>query len=111
MDMNYDFTTIVDRTGTGSEKWNAMKNMCPDVPAGIVPFSVADMEFLPPPQLVKGLQDYLGEAIYGYTCATDGYYDAVIRWMERRHAFTVQKDWIVQTAGVVPCLLYTSRCV
>lgn len=102
--MSYDFTTIVDRTGTGSEKWNAMKKLCPDVPAGTVPFSVADMEFLPPPQLVKGLQDYLGEAVYGYTCATDSYYDAIIRWMERRHAFTVQKEWIVQTAGVVPAL-------
>ena len=39
----YDFTTRVDRRGTGSSKWDAMLRSCPDVPEGVVPLSTADM--------------------------------------------------------------------
>ncbi len=41
--MPYDFTTWTDRRNSGSEKWNDMLRICPDVPAGVVPLSVADM--------------------------------------------------------------------
>ena len=42
--MTYDFTTLPDRWDTGAEKYELMKARCPDVPRGIVPFSVADMD-------------------------------------------------------------------
>ena len=57
--MQYDFTTLIDRTGTGSEKWNLMRQICPQAPAGIVPLSVADMELKNPPEIIEGLKDYL----------------------------------------------------
>lgn len=41
--MKYDFETLVSRKNTGSGKWNSMYAANPDVPEGIVPFSVADM--------------------------------------------------------------------
>ena len=56
--MKYDFTTLIDRTGTGSGKWDGMRRRNPDVPAGIVPFSVADMELKNPPE-IKGETDML----------------------------------------------------
>ena len=42
--MNYDFETLVDRTGTGSWKWDAMLREYPETPRGTVPFSTADMD-------------------------------------------------------------------
>ena len=99
--MKYDFTTLVDRSNMGSFKWNGMKRLYPDVPSGIVPFSVADMELKNPPEVIEGLKKYLDEAILGYTGPTDAYYDAVISWMKRRHNWDIKKEWFVTTTGVV----------
>lgn len=104
--MKYDFETLVSRKNTGSGKWNSMYAANPDVPEGIVPFSVADMEFKNAPQIAEGVSRYLKESVMGYTYATDAYYDAVIGWMKRRHQWDVKKEWIVEYPGVVPALYH-----
>ena len=102
--MQYDFTTWVDRSHSGSEKWNDMRRICPDVPAGIVPLSVADMELKNPPPIIEGLKEYLDQVILGYTEATDDYYTAVQNWMEKHHGFRPPRDWFVESPGVVPAI-------
>ena len=102
--MSYDFTTLVDRTGMGAEKWEGMYRTNPNVPAGTVPLSVADMELKNPPELLEGLKEYLETSIWGYTGPTESYYKAVQNWMQRRHGFTPPKEWFVLTPGVVPAL-------
>lgn len=99
----YDFETLVSRKKLGSAKWNLVKEDKNSIDE-IVPFSVADMEFKNAPEIVKGLKEYADEAIYGYTEATDAYYDAVCGWMKKKHDYAVEKEWIVKTAGVVPAL-------
>ena len=34
----------------------------------------------------------------------DSYYKAVTDWFGRRHGWTIQKDWIIYTSGVVPAI-------
>lgn len=85
----------------GSSKWNQMIEWNPNTAPGVIPFSVADMELKHPPELIEGLKSYLDEAILGYTAATPAYYEAVCGWMERRHSWKVDKDWIVFTPGIV----------
>ncbi len=102
--MKYDFETLVNRTGTGSEKWEMMRQEMPDIPSDIVPFSIADMEFKPAPELIEGLKEYLDQAVLGYTGATDAYYNAVIHFMENHHGFSPKREWIVEIAGIVPAL-------
>lgn len=104
--MKYDFETMVSRRNTGSSKWDGMYVLNPDVPDGIVPFSVADMEFKNAPQIAEGIAEYLKNSIMGYTFATDTYYDAVIGWMKRRHQWDIKKEWIVEYPGVVPALYH-----
>lgn len=104
--MKYDFETILSRKGTGSGKWNTMYKKNPQVPDGIIPFSVADMELKNAPQISEGLGEYLKQSVLGYTYATDAYYDAVIGWMKRRHHWEIQKDWIVEYPGVIPALYH-----
>ena len=41
--MQYDFETLVDRSGHGSGKWDEMRRKKPELSEGIVPLSVADM--------------------------------------------------------------------
>lgn len=99
--MKYDFTTVVNRKGTGASKWNLMYEQNPNTPDGIVPFSVADMELKNPPEIVEGLKEYIDKTILGYTNPTDAFYEAVESWMLRRHNWQVEKDWLVYTPGVV----------
>ncbi len=102
--MQYDFETIVDRSSCGAFKWMDMYRQNPKVDKGIVPLSVADMEFVNAPEITEGLKSYLDTHVLGYNGPTDAYYQSVIRWMDRRHGFTVKREWIVTAPGVVPAL-------
>lgn len=108
--MNYDFETVVDRYGTGSYKYDAVVEINPKAAEEkIVPFTVADMEVKTAPEIVDGLKKYVDEKILGYTGPTKEYYDAVINWMEKRHHWTIEKDWIINTPGVVGALFNSVR--
>jgi putative C-S lyase len=97
----YDFTTRVDRSGSGSDKWDSMLQKNPALGKGIVPLSVADMEFKTVPEITAGLRDFLDGLILGYTGPTERYYDAVRLWMKSRHSWDIKDEWIVNTNGVV----------
>jgi len=100
--MNYDFDTIIDRSGTSSSKWDRRKEDVeePDV----LPMWVADMDFVSPPSVVEALRQRVEHGIYGYTERTDSYYEALTSWMKRRFGWDIQKEWIVYTPGVVVAL-------
>ncbi len=95
--MKYDFTSVPDRSGCGSSKWNTEKNSSVDA----VPLSVADMEFPTAEPIRNALSELALTKILGYTDPTDEYFDSVISWMDRRHNFKIEKDWIITTPGVV----------
>ncbi|MDY6248736.1 MAG: PatB family C-S lyase, partial [Prevotella sp.] len=42
--------------------------------------------------------------VFGYATVQNSYYEAVIRWFERRHNWTIQREWIQYTTGVVPAV-------
>lgn len=107
--MTYDFTARVNRAGSGSLKWEAMYAANPETDPAVVPLSVADMEFKMPPELTTGLKRYLDNAVLGYTGATAAYKTAVRDWMQRRHNWSIETDWIVPGAGVVPAIYNAVR--
>ncbi len=109
--IKYDFETIVDRSNTGSDKWDQMKRLNPQVSRGVVPFSVADMEFKTPPEIVEGLKRYLDSSILGYTQPTASYLDAVCSWMKRRHDWAIEREWIVGSPGVVSALFLAVKAL
>lgn len=99
--MKYDFTTRVNRDNMGSSKWNQMYKLNPNVSEGVIPLSVADMEFKNSPGVVEGLKSFLDEAVLGYTGAYDAFLQAVIDWQKKRHNWDIKPEWIVNTQGVV----------
>jgi aminotransferase/cystathionine beta-lyase len=107
----YDFETTVDRTGTGAAKWEHMRTANPDVPAGISPFSVADLDLKLAPEIIDGLHEHLQDAVLGYTMATDDYWDAVTGWFQTRHGWTVDREHILLAPGVVPAFNTAVRAV
>ena len=98
--MKYDFTSVPDRTGCGSSKWDC----APGASVDRVPLSVADMEFPTAPEIKDEIKKLIDNSILGYTHATADYLASVCSWMKKRHDFDVQKEWIVNTPGVVNAL-------
>ncbi len=106
----YDFNTVINRRNQGSIKWKDMYDKNPDVGDFVVPLSVADMELKNPPEITEGLKEYLDDVVLGYTTATDEYRQAVVDFMKRRHDFHIEKDWIVNSGGVVPAIFSAIQC-
>ena len=103
----YDFDEIVDRSNTSSEKWDFLKETFGY--DDVLPLWVADMDFLSPPQVIDALVKRAKHGVYGYTGLTDSYYDSVIRWYERRYKWSIRKEWIVFTPGVIPAVDFAIR--
>lgn len=103
--MKYDFETIINRSYSGSSKWNIMKETNPDVSNNIIPLSVADIDIPLAPEIKEGLIAFLNNNIVlGYTNPTDRYYQAVKNWMFNKHGYEIKKDWTVISNGIVPAL-------
>lgn len=94
----------VDRTGTGSNKWEAMAKLCVKETTGIFPFSVADNDLPMAEALREGLIEHLQTAVLGYTGMTPAYRQAVIQWMANHHQWPIEPSWILTSPGVVTAL-------
>ncbi|MDR2053721.1 MAG: pyridoxal phosphate-dependent aminotransferase [Treponema sp.] len=102
--MKYDFTTRLNRKGSGSSKWEAMYRKKADVSPEIIPLSVADMEFPVPPEIALGLKDFLDHSVLGYAVSTPAYSQTVVNWMKKRRGWEVREEWITQAPGVISAL-------
>jgi cystathionine beta-lyase len=101
----FDFDTPVDRSNTGSEKW--------DKYAGreIIPLWVADMDFRSPPPVIAALQERVAHGVFGYTHPTTGVIAAVLEHLQRDFGWQVDADWLVWLPGLVCGLNVLSRAV
>lgn len=99
--MKYDFEKVIRREDSGSFKWNEIKQTLGRFPEGVIPFSVADMEFDMVPEVREGLKRFLDENVLGYAVMTDAYRQEVVSWEERRHGWKIQPEWIRDTPGVI----------
>jgi len=95
------FDEIIDRRGTHCAKWDKMEALY-GVPRdeGIAMW-VADMDFRPPQVIrdaVSAMQDH---GVYGYFGDDSKYLGAIQWWMENRHGWHVDADWIFTTHGLV----------
>ncbi|MBI3948423.1 MAG: pyridoxal phosphate-dependent aminotransferase [Armatimonadetes bacterium] len=100
--MRFDFDRIIDRTGTGSLKWDRLDARFGAT--GILPLWVADMDFESPPEVVAALVRRAQHGVYGYTTPMPEYYQAVTDWFARRHFWRIAPEWIVTATGIVPAL-------
>ncbi len=95
------FDEIIDRRDTHCAKWDKME-LVYGVPrdSGIAMW-VADMDFRPPSVIQEALQRYLDHGVYGYFGDDSDYLGAIQWWMQNRHNWTVQPEWIFTTHGLV----------
>ena len=110
----YNFDEIVDRRGTGCVKWDEQPPtqstyfLPSQGGAGgeslLIPLWVADMDFKAAPAIREAVRKRAEHGVFGYTVVEDDYYDAVISWFQRRHQWTIRREEILYTTGVVPAM-------
>ncbi len=92
----------VCRKGTCSAKWNA--HHLRQIPDDAIPLWVADMDFPVPPQVTEAIRKRTEHEIFGYSLVRDCYRDSIVGWMERRHNWQLEPNWIIAVPGVVPAI-------
>ena len=104
--MTCNFDKPTQRRGTGSYKWDHEFRCRDGQPVGddLLPMWVADMDFETAPCITEALQARVAHGIFGYTQVPESYYDAVVNWFSRRHRWTIRREWIQYTSGVIPAL-------
>ncbi|WP_040286323.1 MalY/PatB family protein [Sporosarcina koreensis] len=100
--MKHDFDTVIDRMKTSSVKWDGAEALFGA--KDLLPLWVADMDFKVPEAVSKAVEAKAAHGIFGYTTRDDGYYDSIISWMKTRHNWTVEREWICHSPGVVTAL-------
>jgi cystathionine beta-lyase len=97
--MPYNFDEIINRKNTQCVKYDAMEAFLGVKDA--IPMWVADMDFKTPPFIIDAIKRRLEHEILGYSIRSEGFYQSIIHWLQKRHGWAVQKEWISFSPGVV----------
>ncbi|MDP3212106.1 MalY/PatB family protein [Methylotenera sp.] len=100
--MQQDFDQLVSRDHSNSLKYDGRQAMFGQ--DDVIPLWVADMDFASPPAVSDALLQRASHPIYGYSIFPESTYQALIDWLERRHGWRVERDWLLMCPGVVPSL-------
>lgn len=95
----YNFDEIIDRSGSGDLKHEALlprwgRN-------DLLPLWVADMDFATPDFVVDALKARLSHPIFGYTIEPADYRPTIIDWNESHHGWKIKPEWISFIPGIV----------
>ena len=67
----------------------------------LIPMWVADMDFRSPPAVNDAIRDLVDHGVHGYFGDDAAMKDAVAGWLETRHGWRPQTDWISAVHGLV----------
>jgi cystathionine beta-lyase len=110
-----DFDKPRERRATRSIKWSLGESdgtlvdyppagAQPPQQADLLPMWLADMDFPTAPAVIAALHERVEHGIFGYTGLDDAFYDAIVGWTQRRQGWTIDRDWVVTTSGVMPAI-------
>lgn len=96
--MTFNFDQVVSRRGSNSYKWDSNADQY------VLPMWVADMDFQTAPSVISALETRAQHGMFGYTKVPEAYFEALISWFQRRYQFTMPREAVLFTMGVVPAL-------
>ncbi|MFJ5138164.1 MalY/PatB family protein [Streptomyces sp. NPDC088707] len=96
----YDFDREIDRRGTWSVQWDGIADRfgVPD----LLPFTISDMDFASPPEVLAALRDRVDHGVFGYTDWRLGEFREAIRhWYATRYGAEIDPDTLVYAPSVL----------
>lgn len=97
--MTYNFDKFPNRNNTNCYKHDALNKFFDA--DDITPLWVADADFEAPDFITDAIIRRANNQVYGYTFFSDSFFESAINWMQKRHGFAIEKEWISITPGVV----------
>nr|WP_321397596.1 MalY/PatB family protein [uncultured Desulfobacter sp.] len=109
---SWNFDQIIDRSNTGSTKWESsvLEQKFGKGRGNLLPLWVADMDFTCPDVIFDAMEQRLAHRIFGYSLNDSRHNEALINWFGRRHEWQIQSDSLVNTPGIVPAVNYLIQC-
>ena len=104
MSMKYDFTTILNREGTGAIAVSKIPFDNATIKEGFskIPMWVADMNYATAPSVIEAIQNRLAHPVFGYFDIKDAYSESIIEWQKTRNGVTdISKEAIDYENGVL----------
>lgn len=105
---HYNFDEIIERRGTDCVKFDQLEQRFGN--ADLIPLWVADMDFRTPDFIVEALKKRCEHEIFGYTYASETYYESIINWVHYKHNWKIQKEWISYIPGIVKGIAFALHC-
>lgn len=96
------FDEVHDRKNTRSIKWDMLDVVFQS--KDVLPMWVADMDFKAPKEVNDALIKRAEHGIYGYTMIDNDVTDAIVNWIERRHNWNIDREWLSFSPGVITSL-------
>ncbi|MHC5250153.1 MalY/PatB family protein [Enterococcus sp. LJL90] len=97
-----DFNQVINRKQTNSVKWDRIAETYQE--EDLLPLWVADMDFFSPAFVTDAFRKFLDTGVLGYSEPSDSLYQAIIDWQQTQHDFTVAREDILFSVGVVPSI-------
>lgn len=98
------FDILKERKNTNSIKWDFVNFMYPNLNHEVLPLWVADMDFECCDSIVNSLKERTESKIYGYSSFDDEYYNIIIKWISKKYGYSINKNEIFYSPGIVPAL-------
>ena len=102
--MKYNFDELIDRRNTGAVKTDLCKKMFGT--NDLIPLWVADMDFRTPDFIIDAINNRCKHPILGYTVPDEEYFNSIIRWIDARHGWKLERNWLGFLPGIVPGLAF-----
>lgn len=95
-----DFNTIIDRRGTNSSKWDKMEQLFGVSSTDGLAMWTADSDYATAPCVIDAVRRAADLGVFGYSWDHPDYLNAVCWWMQTRHGWAVDPDWVLTSQGL-----------
>lgn len=94
------FDQVIDRMGTFCTQWDYTEDRFGA--KDILPFSISDMDFQSPPEILDVIKNRTEHGIFGYTRWNhDTFKSSISGWYQERFSAIIEKEWIVYSPSVI----------
>jgi cystathionine beta-lyase len=94
------FNTPIDRRQTDCAKWDLMDKLYGVDPVDGLAMWTADSDYATAPCVLAAIDRARDHGVFGYGIDSTAYTNAISWWMQTRHGWQVDPDWILTTQGL-----------
>ncbi len=94
------FNAPIDRRGTHSSKWDKMESLFGVSAHDGLAMWTADSDFATAPCVTDALRRAAELGVFGYSWEHPEYRESVRWWMQTRHGWKIETDWILTSQGL-----------